>query len=414
MTELDIKNIGLRGITVADTRISLVDGLRGQLLYRGYHIRDLAAKATYEEVVHLLLLDRLPTAREQALVRAKLAAGRRLPDEVWTYLTLRHADARPMDVIQGAVPLLADHDPDLDAAGRPAMVRSSLRLIGRLGTIVAAWLYQRRGEPLADTFADPAVSHARALMQMFLGREASEDEERLMDILLILHAEHTFNASTFSARQVASTLAHMYAAVTAGVGSLSGRLHGGANARVMEMLLEIGDLDQVPAWLEQRIASKRRIMGLGHAVYRTEDPRAAILRTVAERTLAGREQEKWLRLACEVERIARQTLREKRGLDLWPNVDFYSGPILYALGLPTDMFPAFFALSRVAGWCAHVIEEQLAEAAPKPTLYRPGSTYIGRYCGEEGCPLEPLPQRGADCLYDDDYEGCQEIDKPAP
>ncbi len=411
MTELDIKNIGLRGVTVADTRISLVDGIRGQLLYRGYHIRDLAAKACYEEVIHLLLLDRLPNRDELLLLRRRLAEARRLPDAVLDYLKLRSREARPMDVLQGAVPLLADFDPDLEADTRPAMVRSSLRITARLASVMACWRHLRRDRPVPEAYGDPSVSHARALMQMLLGREANEDEERLMDILLILHAEHTFNASTFSARQVASTLAHLYASVTAAVGSLSGRLHGGANARVMEMLLEIGDADQVPAWIEARIAARRRIMGLGHAVYRTEDPRAAILRATAEKTLAGKEEEKWLELASEVERIARQTLREKRGLDLFPNVDFYSGPILYALGLPTDMFPAFFAVSRIAGWCAHIIEEQHAEAAPKPTLYRPRSSYVGRFCGDDGCPLEPLEGRGAGTSYGEDYEGCPEIER---
>ena len=409
MNGSDVKNIGLRGVAVADTKISLVDGVQGLLLYRGY-IRDLARKATYEEIVHLLLFGRLPTAEEEALVRRYLAEARELPDEVIAYLNLRGKDARPMDVIQSAVAFLADHDPDLGEPGRPALARTSLRLIARMGTLVASWRHLRRGRPLPDPGARPDLSHAEALMRMLLGRDVSADEVKLMDTLLILHAEHTFNASTFSARQVASTMAHLYASVAAAVGALSGRLHGGANARVMEMLLEIGNVSRVRDWMEARIAARRRIMGLGHAVYQTEDPRAAILRAIAEKSLAGQEEEKWLRLACEVEKVGRQLLREQRGLDLYPNVDFYSGPILYALGLPTDMFPAFFALSRVAGWCAHVIEEQFAEAQPKATIYRPRSTYVGRYCGPGGCEYEPVGNRGQGLSFGEDFEACTGID----
>lgn len=403
MTVLDVKNIGLRGVTVADTKISLVDGVQGLLLYRGYHIRDLAEQTTYEEVVFLLLFGRLPNRDELSSIRIKLAESRQLPAAVIDYLRLRANNGQTMDVIQGAVTMLADYDDDLALTSRAAIARSSVRLISRLAVVTATWNSIKAGKPVVEPDTSPDVSHAGILMGMLLGRKISADEERLMDILLILHAEHTFNASTFTARQVASTMAHLYASSAAAVGALSGRLHGGANARVMEMLIEIGGIEKVDEWMAARIAAHKRIMGLGHAVYKTEDPRAKILREIAQKALVG-EQEIWWRLAIKVEEVGRTLLVEKRGLALYPNVDFYSGPILYAIGMSTDMFPAFFAVSRVAGWSAHVIEEQFAEAQPKPTIYRPRSYYVGPYAGPEGCKLVPLHKRGSGITYGKDFE----------
>ncbi len=402
----DTKNIGLRGVTVADTRISLVDGAQGQLLYRGYDIRSLARDATYEEVTFLLLMGRLPSAAELQATRERLAYSRGVPTGLLSYLRTRSPHAQPMDVLQGAIPVLADYDPHLGASDRGRLVRSSLRLIGATAMAVAAWHHVRRGHDLFPLDAD--LSHAGAFLQALQGRRPSPDEERLVDTLLILHAEHAFNASTFAAREVASTQAHLHASVCSAVGALSGALHGGANARVMQMLLDIGAPENVDAWLEQRLAAGQRVMGLGHAVYKTEDPRAAILREVAERALAGRPEEAYFRLALRVEERARQLLRERKGLDLFPNVDFYSSPILYALGLTPDEFPAFFAVARVVGWCAHVIEERLAEAQPRAALYRPDAHYVGRHCGPQGCRFVPIDARGAGCPCGREFDGCTE------
>ena len=275
--------------------------------------------------------------------------------------------------------------------------------------MTAAWNLIKQGKPVTEPDLDPGISHAGVLMRMLLDREVSADEERLMDILLILHAEHTFNASTFTARQVASTMAHLYAATAAAIGALSGRLHGGANAKVMEMLMEIGGIDKVEDWMTARIAARKRVMGLGHAVYKTEDPRARILKEIAQKALVG-EQEQWWRLAVKVESVGRELLQAQRGLALYPNVDFYSGPILYAIGMTTDMFPAFFAVSRVAGWCAHVIEEQFAEAQPKPTIYRPRSYYVGRYAGPDGCELTPIDERGSGVAFGEDFENFTSVE----
>lgn len=398
MNAEETKNIGLRGITVADSAISLVDGAEGRLLYRGYSIKDLADQASFEEVVFLLLMGRTPSAEELEETRGLMAEARPLPGPVVEALRLRPKEARPMDVLQAGIAMLADHDPDVDVIERRALERASMRLIARTGTLALAWHHLRQGEE--PPAMDPGASHAAAFLEGLWGEKPTDYEVRLMDLLLVLHAEHTLNASTFACREVASTRAHLYASVGAGVGALSGALHGAANGNVMRMLLEIGDTSKVESWVADRLEQGERIMGLGHAVYKTEDPRAGILRQVAERALAGRPEERWLHLALEVERLGRAAIKERKGYDLYPNVDFFSGPVLYTMGLPVDMFPVLFAVSRVAGWSAHVIEEQLAEAQPKPALYRPKANYVGRYCGPEGCAWTPLEGRRPGCPED--------------
>jgi len=406
MSEVSTKNIGLRGVTVADSRVSLVDGDNGKLIYRGYSIQDLAQRADFAEVVYLLLHGRLPNAAELTATVSAMAEARRLPEEVLAMLRVRRRDASPMAVLQSAVAALADHDPDLGGQDRETRVRSALRVIARTASIVAAWLNLREGREPADPGA--GGSHAAGFLRGLWGREPTADEVRLMDTLLVIHAEHTFNASTFAVREVASTRADIYASIAAGVGALSGALHGGANARVMQMLREIGDEDAVEAWVRRRIEAGERVMGMGHAVYKTMDPRATVLMQVAQATLGGTPDEKWYRMALKVEEAATRLLKELKGLELYPNVDFYSGGVLHALGLPDDFFPAFFAVSRVAGWCAHYIEEEFAEAQPKPALYRPRAHYVGRFCGTQGCRYVPLEQRGAGCPCGEELKGCDE------
>ena len=400
------KNTGLRGITVADTKVSLVDGASGRLVYRGFPIESLAGRASYEEVTFLLLMGRLPVKSELEVTAAALGEARPLPAPAEAYLRARRPRARPMDVLQGAITVLADDDPQLESSVREHLVQSSLAIVSRTATAASAWLRLREGlEPIRPSREGP---HAAAFLRGLWGREPTNDEAQLMDTLFVLHAEHAFNASTFAARGVASTRAHIYAAVSAAFGALSGELHGGANARVMRMLLEIGDESKVERWVDARLAAGQRVMGLGHAVYKTTDPRAAILRGLAERVLAGRPEERWFRLALKVEEVARRELRSRKELDLHPNVDFYSSPILYALGIPIDMFPVFFGVARTAGWCAHIIEEALAEAQPKPALYRPESYYVGRDCGPQGCRFTPLENRGAGCPAGHEFKGCDE------
>jgi len=209
----------------------------------------------------------------------------------------------------------------------------------------------------------------------------------------VLHAEHSFNASTFAAREVASTRAHMYAAVAAGVGSLSGALHGGANTRVMNMLLEIGSADAVETYIENQLDAGKKVMGLGHAVYKVDDPRALILAPMSKKMGERIGDTRWYEISRELEQKAKKAFKERKNMDIFVNVDFYSASLYYYMGIAVDIFTPIFAISRIAGWTAHVLEEQFAEAAPKPMLYRPESQYIGDYCGPDECKLETIENR---------------------
>jgi citrate synthase len=383
-------NTGLRGITIASTRICEVDGKNGRLIYRGYQIQDLA-KASYEEIVHLLLYERLPSADELKAVREALIVERALPPAMIAALKTRPPTSRPMDILQAAVPMLANHDPDLGEATKDASLRRAVRLIARFPTIVAAWHRIRSGkEPVAPR-AD--LGHAANFLYMLTGSEADETSCRAIDTALVLHAEHSFNASTFAAREVASTLAHMYAAVAAAVGSLSGDLHGGANARVMQMLQAIGTPDKVKAYVNAELDAGRKIFGIGHAVYDVDDPRAHILAPMSKSLGERTGEPTWYEISTRVEKAVKASFRKRKGSDIPVNVDFYSASVYYYLGIPVDLFTPVFAISRVAGWTAHVIEEQFAGAAPKPMLYRPESDYIGDYCGPEVCEFVPLENR---------------------
>ncbi|MBI4773344.1 MAG: citrate (Si)-synthase [Deltaproteobacteria bacterium] len=265
------KNVGLRGITVADTKISFIDGEKGILIYRGYRIEELAANSTYLETAYLLLNGRLPSRSALREFEQEIIAARELPDYVYESYKRCPKDADPMDVLQATVPLFAMSDPDVSGESREANERIAKRLIARLPVAMAAWHRIRQGlEPLKS---DEKLSHAANFFWLLHGRRPDEDVARDLDVCLILHADHTFNASTFACREVVSTRAHMYAGVAAGVGALSGSLHGGANARVMKMLLELESEKDLPQWVRRQMDSGQRIMGMGHAVYKTMDPR---------------------------------------------------------------------------------------------------------------------------------------------
>ena len=385
-------NTGLRGVSVASTRISQVDGKAGKLIYRGYLVKELAEQgASFEEVVHLLLFEKLPKADELAALKAKLQTLRALPAGVIAALRNSPTTALPMDVLQAAVALLAHHDPEAADPSREAVMGKALRLIARFPTIVAAWQRIRNGqEPIAPC---AQFDHAANFLYMISGNAPEESVARFFDTALVLHAEHAFNASTFSARQVASTRAHIYAAVAAAVGSLSGDLHGGANVRVMQMLQEIGNIENVDAYVQRQLDAGKLIFGLGHAVYKVDDPRAGILapmsRTMGERT----GQPQWYAISSKLEERGKAIFKARKGIDIFVNVDFYSASLYFAMGIPMDLFTPVFAIARIAGWCSHVIEEQFAEAAPKAELYRPESTYIGDYCGPDECAWVPMQNR---------------------
>lgn len=392
MTESnEMINTGLRGVTVASTKISHVDGAAGKLIYRGYLAKDLAADATFEEVAHLLLYERLPDVEELARFKETLAANQRVPANVLEALALMPAEALPMDILQAGVSMLGAYDPEAKDPSQEATLRMAVRLIAQMPTLLAAWDRIRNGhEPVAPR---SDLGHAANFLYMLTGTVPEADVARFFDVCLILHAEHSFNASTFSARQVASTRAHMYAAVAGAIGSLSGELHGGANVRVMEMLLKIGSPDNVAEYVETELEAGRVIFGLGHAVYQTDDPRAHILapmsRIMGERT----GQPQWYEMSRLLEEKGKAAFLEKKGREIYVNVDFYSASLYYSMGIAVDLFTPVFAISRVAGWAAHVIEERFAGAAPKPALYRPKSKYIGEYCGPDECAFLPMDKR---------------------
>lgn len=385
------RDIGLRGVTVASTMISDVDGTAGKLIYRGYLVKDLAESASFEEVVHLLLYERLPDDNQLDAFRAVLADERAIPAEVVDSLKTMPDKALPMDVLQAAVSVLGQHDPDINETSREAYSRMAVRLIAKFPTILAAWERIRNGKEPVDP--DPSLSQAANFLYMISGDKPDDELTGFFDVCLTLHAEHSFNASTFSARQVASTRAHMYAAIAAAVGSLSGELHGGANVRVMEMLLKIGSVDDVKAYVNDILDAGEKIFGLGHAVYKVDDPRAHILAPMSKIMGERTGQPQWYDISKALEIAGKSAFKERKGIDIFVNVDFYSASLYYSMGIPVDLYTPLFAISRIAGWTAHVIEERFGEAGAKPALYRPKSDYIGDYCGPDECAFVPLEQR---------------------
>jgi citrate synthase len=387
----EVKNIGLRGIAVADSAICKLDGEKGELSYRGYDIKTLARNATFEETSFLLLRGKLPTREELAEFAALVAAERTLPAGVIAAMKALPPNAAPMDVLQGAVSLLAAYDPDLLDDSKEANIRKAVRLTARFPLLVAAWFRIRQGlEPIQPP-AD--VSHAEAFLFALHGKKPSAELIRNMDVALVLHAEHTFNASTFTCRQIASTLAHMYAAIGGAVGSLSGELHGGANARVYEMLRKTGSKDKVRDYVVQTLDAGGKIMGMGHAVYKVLDPRAEILGPMAKRLGQNQGDTTWYELSEEIQKVTKEEFRRRKGTEINANVDFFSASVYHYMGIPVDLFTPIFAVARVVGWAAHYIEERFAEAAPKTALYRPKADYVGRYCGPEGCEWVEMGDR---------------------
>ena len=384
-------NTGLRGVTVATTRISDVNGAAGKLIYRGYLVKDLAESATFEEIVFLLFYERLPATDELISFRQELAGQRAVPRAIIDMMKLMPADAMPMDVLQACVGILAQFDPDTGDATREGALRMAARLVARLATVVAAWDRIRNGkEPVAP---DPSLPHAANFLYMLTGEKPKADVAHFFDVGLILHAEHSFNASTFSARQIASSRAHMYAAIAGAIGALSGELHGGANVRVMEMLLKIASPDRVDDYIDTELNAGRLIFGLGHAVYQTDDPRAHILAPMSKIMGERIGQPQWYEISTILEKKGKSAFKKRKGIDIYVNVDFYSASLYYTMGIAVDLFSPVFAISRIAGWTAHVIEERYAGAAPKAALYRPASDYVGDYCGPDECAFFPIDDR---------------------
>ncbi len=386
---MQTKNIGLRNIEVADTKICAIDGINGKLIYRGYDILDLVKKSNFEETACLLLNDDLPTEEVLTDFAGKLIEARTIPENIEKNLRNLPKTTNPMDIIQSRVSEMAAYDKE-KGDDRHANYNRAIDLISKIPIIIAYWHRIRNGkEAIAPS---TKLGHAGNFLYMLTGKEPDSEISRIFDICLILHAEHSFNASTFAAREVASTRAHMYAAVSAAIGALSGELHGGANFQVMKMLLEIQTEDRAESVIKEKLARGERIMGMGHAVYKTFDPRAEVLRELSRR-LSEKTGQPWYKITKKVEDITEEEMKKVKGSDIFPNVDLYSASAYYMLGIPMDLNTPIFAISRTAGWTAHVIEEKFAEAQPKPMLYRPKAVYVGKYCGPSGCEYVPIEKR---------------------
>ena len=388
---LPVINTGLRGVDVASSKICDVRGKEGKLIYRGFLIEDLAQNASFEEVSFLLLYERLPKKQELENFNQSLKQKRKVPKNIFSFLKTLPMEMNPMDVLQMATPLLIQNDQTIGEPDIENILFSAENLIAGIATITAAWDRIRNKKQVVPP--DNDLNHAENFLYMLNGERPDDETARFFDKSLVLHAEHSFNASTFTARQVASTRAHIYAAISAAIGSLSGALHGGANVRVMKMLKEIGSVEKIDAYINDILNSKGLIMGLGHAVYQTDDPRAVILAPMSKKMGQISDQPLWYELSRELEKKGKAAFKAKKQREIFSNVDFYSASLFYAMGIATDLFSPLFAISRVSGWAAHVIEEQFAMAAPKPSLYRPGAEYVGDYCGPDECVFTDMDDR---------------------
>ena len=364
---------GLRDVAAATTKISHVDP-DGVLYYSGYNIDDLVDQATYEEVIFLLLNNKLPNANELVALRSHLFSEMALPVSVVERIRAASPNCHPMEVLRTEVSHLGEFDPEPDDTSDEANKQRAIRIIAKVPTIIS-FLYRTRTNQDAVT-PIKGNSFAENFLYMFRGRPADSQEKSAMERYMILHADHGLNASTFASRVTAGTGSDLYSAVTSAVGTLKGAFHGGASERVMKMLYEINSVDEVEEYIQSMLNDKKKIMGFGHRVYNSEDPRSKHLREMAERLCHKKDT---LAIYNKCKKIE-QTVRDKKGI--FPNVDFYAALVMHALGVPREFFTSFFACSRVTGWVAHTLE-QYNDAV----LIRPTSKYIGEF-GREFIPIE--------------------------
>ncbi|HEV7891559.1 MAG TPA: citrate synthase [Pyrinomonadaceae bacterium] len=367
---------GLENVVAAQSAIGDVDGTNGVLIYQGLDIHDLAEHSTFEETVYLLWHGRLPKREELDALRAKLSSAMKLPREVVELLRNTPRGAEPMDALRTAVSALGFYDEGSRDLSREGALRTATSLTAQLPVIVAAFGRLREGKELIE--ADPALNLASNFLYMLKGERPTEREARIIDVCLILHADHELNASTFTARVIAGTLADMYGAVTGAIAALSGPLHGGANTNVMKMLLGIGSPDKAEEWLKDALVQKKKIMGFGHRVYKTEDPRSVWLRRFSKEVGEERGETRWFEI---LERLRELMFASKK---LYPNVDYYSGSVYYQFGIPLDLFTPIFAVSRISGWTGHILEQYANNR-----LIRPRAEYIG----PRGVKYVPIEER---------------------
>jgi citrate synthase len=370
---------GLEGVIANSTRLSDVLGDKGQLIYCGYDINELVGKVEYKEVIYLLWHRKLPNRKELEEFMRELRSQRELPGPVVDFLKSARKDAGPMDVMRTAISMLGLYDPDMDKEATPELNRRrATSITAKIGVIAAYFHRARQGKSLPPVRDD--LTEAEHFLYLMCGEPQSKEASDTLDVAFILHADHGMNASTFSARVTISTLSDFYSAITSAIGTLKGPLHGGANEGVIHMLEEIGSEDKVDAYIEKQLAEKKKIMGIGHRVYKTLDPRAPHLREMAVKLSEKLGEPKWIRMS---ERIAK-LMKEKKNLNA--NVDFYSATVYYSLGIPTDLFTPIFAVARCSGWCAQVLE-QLEDNR----LYRPLSEYVGEPVGKKVVPIDERP-----------------------
>ncbi|HEV2146028.1 MAG TPA: citrate/2-methylcitrate synthase [Longimicrobiaceae bacterium] len=373
---------GLEGVVVAQSRLSYINGAEGTLIYGGYDIDDLARNTTFEEVCYLLWNGELPDRDQLDELNRQLAAEATLSGEVVEMLRGYPRDADPMAALRTAVSALGMFDPDADDNSEAELRRKAVLLTAKMPTLVAAFDRIRNGkDPVAPR---PELGTAGNFLYMLNGEEGSETRVRTMDAALILHAEHGMNASTFSARVTAGTLADVYSAITSAIGTLKGPSHGGANVEVMNMLREIDQSDADPKeWVRNALEGGRRIMGFGHRVYKATDPRASILRELADQIMAEAGETKWLTLSDQIREAMAEEM-ETRGKKIYPNVDFFSASVYTTLGIAEDLFTCVFALARVPGWTAHLFEQYANNRLIRPQA---------EYAGPRGLKVTPISER---------------------
>jgi citrate synthase len=367
---------GLEGIVANSTRLSDVQGEKGQLVYAGYDINELAGKVSFEETIHLLWHGHLPNRKELLFLERNLRSRRHLPQGVINFIQAAPRSSNPMDIIRTAISMLGLYDTELEEDINVDKNRiRALHITAKIGVIAAYFHRARQGKPLPPIRED--LGEAAHFLYLLTGEDPKPEAVKTLDVAFVLHADHGMNASTFSARITIATLTDMYSAITSAIGTLKGPLHGGANEGVIHMLEEIGTEDKVEAYVDDQLAQKKKIMGIGHRVYKVLDPRAPHLREMAIRLTEELGDAKWIHMS---EKIA-ALMKEKKGLNA--NVDFYSATVYYSLGIPTDMFTPVFAIARTAGWTGHVLE-QLADNR----LYRPLSEYTGPEVGKKVVPID--------------------------
>ncbi len=367
---------GLEGIVAANSGVCWIDGEQGVLAYRGIDIHQLAEKSTFEETAYLLINGKLPTKQEIDKFRKDLQAAREIHPDVIEYMKRTPKETKPMEVLRTAISALSTYDPDEDDNSHEANLRKTVRLMSQIAMIVAIWDRIRKGKEIVA--ADKSLSHPANFLLMLNGQKPTETAEKTLDIALILHAEHELNASTFAARVIAATLADMHSAITGATGALKGPLHGGANEATMKMLYAIDKEGADPVeYVKDQLAKKKKIMGFGHRVYRTEDPRATHLRRMSEALGKSTGNSKFFDMSRKIEQYM---LDDKK---INANVDFYSASTYTMLGIDIDLFTPIFALSRIAGWAAHVIEQH-----DDNRLIRPRAEYIGADYPAKYVPLE--------------------------